>query len=90
MQRQTSYFHYIDATSVSASPSLQELTEAVAGELESEGNFGPAKNLRVTSAKLVGNRNRCFKCRVRGPRADIEIIRSNLRAEYGKLTAPID
>lgn len=88
----TFYYHWAVSDELAANPTLQELTDFVQGEIGSEGNFGPYKNLRAISYKRVSYHDpdwpdaRAFRVKVTGPATDIKIIRSNLIAEYGRLT----
>lgn len=87
--KETYYYHYIpfEYLPEGDSPTLKELTDAVAGEIESEGNFGKAKSLHVTSARSVTiEREAYWRCRVSGWPPDVKIIRANLRYEYKRLT----
>lgn len=82
------YFHYIPQEEFEPGrPTLAQLTDFVQGEIGSEGNFGPYENLKVTSARAVKISGEVFwRCRTEGPAADLAIIRTNLKAEYGKLS----
>lgn len=83
------YYHYV-VTELNK-PTLGELTDIIRGELD-EGGFGPTGFVRAIWSRpslYHGYKHeRGFKVRVTGPAKDIELIRANLRAEYGRLAPP--
>jgi hypothetical protein len=70
-------------------PTLDDLTTALRAEI-ADGNFGPYRQLRVVAKRqlrYVGP-DRAYKVRVAGPTRDLALVRSLLRAEYGRLSPP--
>lgn len=79
----------------------EEFLAMVVGEVESEANFGPGKNLEVRKpGKLVGytvvvppNKDCApyieylYRVRVYGPDKDIKLITHNMREEYGTIAS---
>lgn len=99
-RKETSYYHLVtheigDGPEPSAPVTFLEL---VRGEVESEANLGPANRLVVKKPGQLIARSmvtfpkerkpywlNLYRVRVYGPKCDIEIIRKNLKAEYGTM-----